>query len=198
MEVAVTHAPMAYLDHLFSDKRVFGSFAGKNPFFAENIVFYVKITNGSDQRVRLTPGEFVVIDDQGNQYGPIGVDYVTAIAESRQPVATATRGVLEGASPGYFGFSFPVGKFVASKPQGRFALIQQSSLQTGYLYPGVIHDGLIAFWSPNQQAKSVRLLITSIKTDFGPDDLPRKSLEFPFTFQVISTDSQPAAAAPSP
>jgi hypothetical protein len=182
--VTVTYASPEYLAELFRDRRIFGPYAGANPYFPQNLVFYVKIANRSQERVRVSPVEFAVVDDRGNQYAPINEDYISALAESRQPMATMTRGMLEGASPGYFGISVPVGKVMASKPQGRFALIKQSSFQGGFLYPGVIHDGLVAFWSPARQAAKIRLLLTNLKTDFSPDDLPQKTLEFPFEFTV--------------
>jgi len=97
-------------------------------------------------------------------------------------VATATRGVLEEARPGYFGVGLPVGKLFATRPQGRFALIKKSSLQNGWLYPGVVHDGLIAFWNPSVNATKVRLRMADIKTDFGADNMPKASLDFEFDF----------------
>lgn len=182
--VDVQVASPDYLRTLFSNKKLFGDFAGMNPYFPEHLVFYVKITNHSEKKIRISPTEFVMIDDRGNQYGTVGVDYVTAFAEYRQPMATTTRGLLENASPGYFGLSVPVGKMFAAKPQGRFALLQQSSLQSGYLYPGIVHDGLIAFWTPSVDATKVRLLITNIKTEFSANDEPQRVLEFPFEFTV--------------
>ena len=184
VEAEVTCAPIEYLNKLFSNKAIFGSFAGANPYFPEHLVFYVKIANHSDKKIRIIPNEFVLTDDRGNQYSTIGTDYVTAFGEYRHGMATTTRGLLEGASPGYFGVSIPVGKLFAQKPQGQFALLQQSALQTGYLYPGIVHDGLIAFWNPSVEATKLRLLLTNIKTDFGPDDLADTSLEFPFEFEA--------------
>lgn len=185
VEVSVTYAPSEYLKKFFSDKTVFKEFAGSDPFFPENLIFYVKVANKSAKKIRLLPSEFVVVDDRGNQYGPLNVDYVTAYAEYKAPVSTMTRGLLEDARPGYFGVSLPVGKIVSSKPQGRFALIQQSSLQSGYLHPGVVHDGLISFWNPNKLAKQTKLILTNIKTDYDANDLPKKSLEFVFSFDTV-------------
>ena len=108
-----------------------------------------------------------------------------ALEEAHKPISTATRGILSEASPGYFGFSLPVGKMVAVKPQGRFALIKQSSLQAGYLYPGVVHDGLLAFWTPSKHTKSLKLLIAKIKTKFTPNDEPQRSTDFSFSFQAV-------------
>ena len=186
IEVTATFASTEFLSKLFSDRAIFGSYAGSNPYFLENLVFYVKIANRSDKRILINPIEFALVDDRGNQYSTINEDYVTALAESRAPMATVTRGVIEDARPGYFGVGLPVGKIIAAKPQGRFALIKQSSLQRGFLYPGVVHDGLIAFWSPAKGAASIRLLVTNVKTDFDANDWPQATLEFPFTFNVLN------------
>lgn len=186
VEVTVMFATPQYLIQLFSNKALFGPYAGHNPYFPEHLVFYVKVSNKGEKKIAIRPAEFVLVDDRGNQYHTIGTDYITAFAESRAPVSSTTRGMLEGASPGYFGISFPVGRAVAGKPQGRFALLQQSALQSGYLHPNVVHDGLIAFWNPARDAKTLWLLVTSIKTDFDAMDQPKTSLEFPFEFAVTS------------
>jgi hypothetical protein len=186
VEVNVNYASREYLKNFFSNKELFGHYAGSSPYYPEYLVFYVKIANRSDEKIRINPPEFALIDDRGNQYSTVGVDYVTAFAEYRKPVAATTRGLLEGASPGYFGVSIPVGKLFAQKPQGKFAQLQQSSLQPGYLYPGVVYDGLIAFWNPTPNAKALRLLITNIKTDFDANDWPKTTLEFPFEFNAAS------------
>ena len=186
IEVTATFASTEFLSKLFSDHAIFGPYAGPNPYFLENLVFYVKIANRSDKRILIDPTAFALVDDRGNQYSTINEDYVTALAEARAPMATVTRGVIEEARPGYFGVGLPVGKVFASKPQGRFALIKQSSLQRGLLYPGVVHDGLIAFWSPAKGTVSIRLLVTNVKTDFDANDWPQATLEFPFTFNVLN------------
>ncbi|MBI2104630.1 MAG: hypothetical protein HYT90_03475 [Candidatus Omnitrophica bacterium] len=182
VEVNVNHASQEYLTNFFGNRSLFGSFAGPSPYYPEHLVFYVQIANRSNKKIYINPGEFTVVDDRGNQYATIGVDYVTAFAESRKPVSSATRGVIEEARPGYFGFSLPVGRMFAPKSQAEFARLKQASLQSGYLYPGVIHDGLIAFWNPAEPATRVRLLITNVKTDFDAKDEPRTALEFAFDF----------------
>lgn len=186
IEVTVTYASPAYQQTFFSDRAVFGAFAGHSPYFLENLVFYVKIANRSEKRILIDPTSFVLSDDRGNQYATINEDYVTALAEARAPMATVTRGLIEEARPGYFGVGIPIGKLFSTKPQGRFALIKQSSLQRGLLYPGVVHDGLVAFWSPTTQAAQIRLLVTNVKTDFDSNDEAQASLEFPFTFRVVT------------
>ena len=184
VEVTLTHANAEYLNQFFSNERIFGSNAGKIPYFPEHLVFYVRISNMSEHKIRINPTEFVMVDSRGNQYSTVGTDYVTAFAEYKHGVATTTRGMLESASPGYFGFSFPIGKVVAGKPQWRFALLQQSSLQIGYLYPGVVHDGLVAFWNPAVAAKRLLLFMANVKTNFDANDLPGTSVDFSFEFDA--------------
>lgn len=182
IEVNVNHASREYLANFFTNQTLFGRFAGPNPYYPEHMVFYVKIANRREQKIRIDPREFTLIDDRGNQYATVGIDYVTAFSESRKSVGTTTRGLLEGASPGYFGVSVPVGKLMVPKSQGQFARLQQAALQAGYLYPGVVHDGLIAFWNPATTATTLRLLVTNIKTDFDARDEPKTALEFSFEF----------------
>ena len=186
IEVRVTFASREYLKGFFNNQAVFKELAGLNPYFPEQVVFYVNVANHSDKRIRINPAEFVLIDDRGSQYSSLDVDYVTALEEYSQPVATTTRNILEDARPGYFGLSLPLGKMMATKPQHRFALIKQSSLRAGYLYPGVVHDGLVAFWGPTPQAKALRLVIANLKTDFDANDFPRVAVDFPFTFTVAN------------
>ncbi|MBI3087611.1 MAG: hypothetical protein HYY91_01805 [Candidatus Omnitrophica bacterium] len=181
VEIVVTHATWQYLHEFFRNKEIFGSYAGLNPFFPEQMVFYVKIANHSGQKLRIDPAEFVMIDDRENQYQSQSPDYSTALAEAKAPVGTMTRGVLEDARPGYFGVGLPVGKIIG-KPQQRYALLSMSTLQLGYLYHGVVYDGLVAFWSPHAGAKQVTLLLSNIKTDFDANDEPGKKLEFAFDF----------------
>jgi len=181
VEVSVTHATMGYLNQLFRNKQLFGPHAGLNPFFPEQLVFYVKIANRSGEPLRIDTEWFVLLDDRGNQYHSLNPDYSTALAEARAPVGTATRGVIEEARPGYFGIGLPVGKLVG-KSQQRYALMQMSSLQSGYLYDGVVYDGLVSFWSPHTAAKRVKLLLNHIKTKFDVNDQAGKVLEFVFEF----------------
>ena len=184
IEVELTLAAAGYLKEFFANKEIFGPYAGKSPYFPEHLVFYVKIANQTRNKIRINPAEFVMVDDRGNQYSTIGTDYVTAFADYKHGTSTATRGVLADARPGYFGFSLPVGQMVASKPQGQFALLQQSALQSGYLYPGVVHDGLIAFWNPAAATQRLLVIVANIKTAFDANDLPTTAVDFTFEFDT--------------
>ncbi|MBI2885397.1 MAG: hypothetical protein HYY15_04410 [Candidatus Omnitrophica bacterium] len=181
IEITVQHAIPAYLHQLFNNKQLFGSFAGLNPYFPEQIVFYLKLANHSGKIVRIDPVQFLLLDDRGNQYQALSGDYSTALAEARAPVGTLTRGVLEDARPGYFGVGVPVGK-ILGKPQQRFALLQMATFQGGRLYDGVTYDGLISFWSPHQDAKRLRLVLTGLKTDLNANDVPQRSMDVVFEF----------------
>ena len=182
VEVVVNHASREWLGHFFENKKLFGTYTGRNPYYLENLVFYIQVTNRSDERIFVDPGAFVTVDDRGNQFAVVGMDYLSALAEARAPIATMTRGVLEDARPGYFGLSLPLGKMVSAKPQGQFALIKQSALQAGYYYPGVSHDGLITFWNPSTNATKVKLFIPDIRTDISPENLAKSALSFVFEF----------------
>ena len=186
VEVTVRHTSHDWLNEFFKNKEIFGSFAGANPYRLEHLVFYVKVSNHSKNKIRIAPGDFVVVDDLGNQYPSISIGHVTALAEYKAPVASVTRGVLSEAKPGYFGLSVPIGKFLGAPPQGPFALLMQSGLESGFLYPGVVHDGLVAFWSPSLRATKLRLIVTNVKTNFDANDWPQASLEFPFDFDATS------------
>jgi hypothetical protein len=192
IEIHVRHASHDYLRTLFSNKQLFGAEANvKNvPFYPENMVFYIRIANKSQQKIGINPPEFAMVDDRGNQYATVGVDYVTALSEMHSPVATATRGVLSSASPGYFGFSLPLGKMLAGKPHSKFTLLQQSSIQPGYQFPDVTYDGLIAFWTPSTDAKKLKLIIANVKTNFDANDFPQTALDFPFEFAASFTPEQ--------
>src|SRR3989338_7484225 len=48
-------------------------FAGRNPYYLENLVFYIQIANRSDERVFVDPGAFALVDDRGNQYAVVEI-----------------------------------------------------------------------------------------------------------------------------
>jgi len=188
IEVTATYASPQFLNEFFSNKQIFGGFAGMNPFFSEQLVFYVKISNRSGKRLAFDPVSFVVIDDRGNQYHSISGDYTTALADAKAPMATLTRGVLDEARPGYFGVGVPVGK-ILGKSQRRFALLKMASLQAAVLHDGVTYDGLVVFWSPHREAKELKLILASMRTDFNPNDEAQRSVDFAFPFAAAISRS---------
>lgn len=183
VEITVSYASISYQEKIFYNKDLFGEYAGRNPYYDQQLVFYVRVSNQSGDAVLLSPDQFVLIDDRGNQLATVGHDHIDALTKAKSPVSTTTRGIVEGASPGYFGLSFPVGKLVRAS-QWRYALLTQSALQRGFLYPAVVHDGLIAFWTPSSFTKKLTLRLPNIKTDFSSYDRPATSLEFIFEFEA--------------
>ena len=183
--VDVTWASPAFLKDFFSHQKIFGKYAGLNPYFPEQMVFYVKVSNTSGKKILLDPGRCALLDDRGNQYLPLNIDYTTTLAETKTPITTMTRGVLKDASPGYFGFSVPLGRMlVGEKPSRRFALLKLATLQPGFLQDSVSYDGLIAYWSPHSEARKLHLLVAEVKADFSASDEARTSLDFVFDFDA--------------
>lgn len=184
VEVMVTHATREYQNDLFRNETIFGKFAGKNPYYSQQLVFYVRITNKSPtEEVFIDITQFKLIDSRGNQLATIGHDHIEAFTKYKTPLSSATRGIVEGASPGFYGISLPIGK-AFRKSQWRYALLQQSALQQGYLYPNVVHDGLIAFWTPSNLAEQFTLRLSNIRTDFDAKGEPVTSLDFVFEFDL--------------
>jgi hypothetical protein len=180
VSVSVRYASNEYLNKFFDNKKIFGNYAGLNPYFPEQIVFYVKISNKSGKKIWINPPYFSLVDDKGNQYYVLGPDYATALAEAKAPISTMTRGVLDEARPGYFGVGVPVGKILGKSPK-RGSLINMATLREGYLYDGVVYDGMVAFWSPHIEASKLKFIL-SVKTDFNAQDEAKTELNFGYDF----------------
>ncbi len=164
-----------------------------NPYFPENLVLYVRVANHTTQRIKIDPNDCVLLDDLNNQYQSLPQDTITALAEYRAPVATFTRSTLREARPGYFGVSVPAGGMMAGfvgNPQQRLALLKQVNINQGVLYPGVVYDGFIAFWTPHRAATTLRL-VGPVTTEINANDEPQKFVDFelPFTIERSTTKS---------
>ncbi len=186
IELTVSFASHNYLHTYFQNRTLFGSDAGLNPYFPENLVLYVQVANKSAQRIKIDPNDCVLLDDLHNQYQYLPQDTLTAIAEEHAPIASFTRSTLREARPGYFGVSVPAGGMIAGvvgNPQQRVALLKQVNINPGYLYPGVVYDGFIPFWTPHRSASTVRC-IWPIKTDVNANDEAQKIIEFDVPFTV--------------
>ena len=183
IQVTVTYAPREYQNDLFRNEAIFGKFSGKNPYYPQQLVFYVRIANRSSTEAFVDVTQFKLIDNRGNQLETIGHDYIEAFTKYSTPISSTTRGIMESASPGYFGFSLPLGKLMR-KSQWRYALLKQSALQQGFLYANVVHDGLIAFWTPSTLAKKLTLRMSNIRTDFDAKGWPATALDFVFEFEL--------------
>ena len=186
VEVTASFASPEYLHTYFQNRTLFGSDAGLNPYFPENLVLYVRIANNSTQRIKIDPNDCVILDDLHNQYQYLPLDTLTAIAEYRAPIASFTRSTLREARPGYFGVSVPAGSVMAGfvgNPQQRVALLKQVNINPGYLYPGVVYDGFIVFWTPHRSASTLRM-VWPVKTDVNANDEPQRVVEFNLPFSI--------------
>ena len=191
VEMTASFASPSYLHTYFQNRAIFGSDAGLNPYFPENLVLYVRIANRTAGRIKIDPNDCVLLDNLNNQYQSLPQDTITALAEYRAPIATFTRSTLREARPGYFGVSVPAGGFMAGfvgNPQQRLALLKQVTINQGILYPGVVYDGFIAFWTPHRAAKTLRL-VWPVKADINANDQPQKLVDFELPFTVERSDA---------
>ena len=190
VEVTIRHASDEYLHEYFKNAAIFGSYAGPSPYFSINAVFYVRIVNHGTGKVHFDPNRIVILDDTDTQYEPLSPDYIIALSEAKPGVGRMTRAAIESA-PGPYGI--PVGRFAAGlvpQSQRRLAMLKQVDLQPGFIYPGVIYDGLIAFLRPHPSARKLRVLVPDVKTDYDQTETSRRSLIFTAEFAI--------AGAPAP
>ncbi len=183
VKVDVKYASPEFLAEFFSNKENFGDWAGPSPFYSENIVFYVTISNNSNERVYFNADEFVLVDDRKNQYSRIGIDHINAFSDFKSPVSTV-RKVVKDARPGFYGLNIPVGQILSKKSQKPFVLMIQSLMKSGWIYPGVSYDGLVVYWNPNVNAKDFKLHLVNIKTKFNADDEATAKADFVFDFSA--------------
>lgn len=187
IELTVSFASHDYLKTYFQNRDMFGGDAGINPYFPDNLVLYMRIANRSGQKIKIDPNDCVLLDDLNNQYQYLQLDTITTLAASRAPIASFTRSTLQEARPGYFGVSVPAGAPLAGfvgNSQQRYALLKQVNINPGLLYPGVVYDGFVAFWTPHRAATTLRA-VWPIKTGLNANDEPQQVIEFdvPFTVQ---------------
>ncbi|MBI4355069.1 MAG: hypothetical protein HY597_01285 [Candidatus Omnitrophica bacterium] len=184
VEVTVRYASGPYLNAYFKNRAIFGEYAGLNPYYPLNLVFYVKLVNKHGDRIKIDPAQFVVIDDVNTQYEYLSPDFMISIAESKDTAGRMVRAAIE--SPSWYGIHpGQVLTGVAGQSQQRHALLKQVTMTPGYLHNGVTYDGMIAFWQPLRPARKLRLVLSGIKTDFDANDWPKNSIDVDFEFKLI-------------
>lgn len=184
IDVTIRYATPEELDHFFENKEVLGSLAGKNPYPPATLVFYVKVANYSDKKIRVNPDDFVLIDNLNIQFSELSPDNISAIYESKANMwaFAKTTGDL---APGPYGIPLKVaGSLGGGGGRKLHFLIKQVRLAGGHVHPGIAYDGYVAFPRPHPNATSVRLLIVNIKTDFNPADIPASSIDFEFPLTI--------------
>jgi hypothetical protein len=184
IKVRVEYIPQDELKNLFKDKKKFGKFAGENPFPKETIVFLVRISNNSLSKIKVTPSEFVVIDDLGNQYLYLNPDHIMAMYKSKSVVYSFTKSTQALAS-GIYGAPADLASTIAGrKMRKKFYLLKQVELSGGYVYPSVVYDGYISFLKPIKDAKKLKLILAEIKTKFDVNDEALGNLNLEFDFNI--------------
>ncbi len=184
IDVTIRYASMEDLDRFFENKQIFGSLAGKNPYPPDTLIFYVKIANHSGKKIRVNPEDFVLVDNLNIQYSELSPDNLSAIYEAKANVwgFAKTTGDL---APGPYGIPLKVaGSMGGGGGRKLHYLIKQVRLAPGYLHPGIAYDGYVAFPRPHPTATSARLILSNVKTDFDPADVPASAIDFDFSFAV--------------
>ncbi len=187
VEVTVRYATQKELVEFFMNQDIFGANAGASPFLPNMIVFYIKISNQGNEKIRLDPSEFVMIDDLNTQYSYLSPEYIATLHETRGTIYTIAR--TAEAAPGLYGAGVGLATDITKGRSGRKRfLLAQSALSGGYIYKEIVYDGYIAFFKPNKLASQLRLIIPNIKTSFGPDDRPLSSADFEFKFKILTEE----------
>jgi len=183
VEIDVQYISYQRLSGIFTDKKTYGANAGKNPFPKELIVFKVRIENKSESRIFINPDNFVLLDEEGTQYLYINPDYIMDIYKSKKSLYSFTKST-SALTSGIYGASVDFARSLTGRGLERIrALLKSIELTGGYVYPGVIYDGFIAFLRPIPDAKDIRLIFSNIKTKFDVNDEALESIDFVFNFK---------------
>ncbi len=188
IEITARYATKHELDTFFSNKVLFGRYAGDDPYPESTLVFYVKIANRSGHRIRVTPDDFVMIDDLNIQYINLSPDDISAIYESRGGDFWSFAKATGNLAPGYYGAPFKVAETLGAG-SGRRAnyLVRQARLTGGYIHTGVTYDGYIAFPRPHPRAKTLKVILANIKMLLDAADIPTEATDFEYNFHLAET-----------
>lgn len=204
IDVTVRYVSPEDLNAFFDKKEIFGDLAGKNPYPAETLVFFVRLANHSGKRILVNPQEFVLIDNLNIQYSELSPDNISALYEARANVWSFAR-TTGDLAPGYYGMPLKIaGSAGGGGGRKLHYLMKQVRLAVGYIFPGIAYDGYVAFPRPHPNAASLRLLIHNVKTDFNAKDeaVSAVHFEFPFTLEIEKTETaapdKTSSTGPSP
>lgn len=184
VEVTIRYASENELNNFFSNKVIFGKYAGKNPYPEGTLVFYVRIANKSGHRIRVNPDDFVLVDDLNIQYVHLSPDDISAMYETHGDFWAFAKSTGDLA-PGYYGAPFRVaGDLAGGGPRRANYLIRQARLTGGYVHDRVTYDGYVAFPRLHPNAKTLRVILTNIKMALNANDESTASTDFEFEFTL--------------
>jgi hypothetical protein len=183
ISVSVEYIPQDSLRDMFLDKKIYGAYAGKNPYPDGMIVTRIRIENKTESRILINPEEAVLLDELGTQYLYISPDRIREIYESKSSIFNFTKST-SSLAPGVYGAPLDMAHGLAGRGlRKKVALLKSIELSSGYLYPGVTYDGYICFLKPNPKAKDISLIIANIKTSFDVNDEALGRVDFKFEFK---------------
>jgi len=184
VEVTIRYASENELNNFFSNKVIFGKYAGKNPYPEGTLVFYVRIANKSDHRIRINPDDFVLIDDLSIQYVHLSPDDISAMYETHGDFWSFAKSTGDLA-PGYYGAPFKMaGSLADGGPRRANYLIRQARLTGGVVHDQVTYDGYVAFPRPHPNAKQLRVILANFKMALDADDEATAATDFNFDFTL--------------
>ena len=191
VEITIRYATENELNNFFSNKVIFGKYAGVNPYPAQTLVFYVKIANKSGHRIKVMPEDFMMIDDLSIQYVHLSPDDISAMYEARTDFWTFAKSTGDLA-PGYYGAPLRVaGSLGAGSGRRANYLIRQARLTGGPVHDKVTYDGYVAFPRPHPNAKALRVILGNFKMTLNAADIPTASTDFEFNFTVTPVTEKP-------
>lgn len=184
VEITIRYASEVELNRFFSNKVIFGRYAGNSPYPEQTLVFYVKITNKSDHRIKVLPEDFVMIDDLSIQYVHLSPDDISAMYEAKGDFWSFAKATGDLA-PGYYGAPLKVaGGFAEGSARRANYLIRQARLTGGYVHRGVTYDGYVAFPRAHPNAKTLKVILASFKMNLDAADTATASTDFEFDFTL--------------
>jgi len=179
------------LNDFFENKERFGKFSGPNPYLEDLLVFYVKITNNSGEKIKVSPESFVVLDDSHSQYSYLNPDYIMSLYKARSAMQSLTDSTKDFSPGGIYGAPVDVASSLVGRRLGKkFIQLKTVELTGGYIHNGVIYDGLIAFSKPSKRASVIRLKLSDMKTKFSMNDEALAEVEFEIPFEVKPSEEK--------
>ncbi len=183
IRISVEYLPQESLKEIFLDKKIYGAYAGNNPYPVGAIVMKVRIENKTKSRIFINPDEFVLLDELGTQYLYISPERIREIYEAKSSMYNFTKST-SSLAPGFYGTPLDIAHGLTGRGlKKKFALLKSIELSGGYVYPGVTYDGYLCFLKPNPSAKDIRLIIANVKTSFDVNDEALGRVDFRFDFK---------------
>ena len=181
--ISAEYLPQDGLKKIFIDKKIYGAYAGKNPYPDGMIVIRIRVENKTESRIFINPDDFVLLDELGTQYLYISPERIREIYEAKSSVYNFTKST-SSLAPGMYGAPLDMAEGFAGRGlKKKFALLKSIELSGGYVYPGVTYDGYLCFLKPSPNAKEVRLIMANVKTSFDVNDEALGRVDFKFNFK---------------